>query len=1126
MDVSNFGETTRSMLLNATLQAVFLALIVATICRLAGRRLTPRWQFALWGLVFVRLACPVLPPSQFSALNLLPVRNASAVSVCDANPAAVVPPSNEIVVQSRAAPSHPETSTPRLSTERPEDSSTLTPVRRETAAWDNETTKQGSSRIEMIDLAWSAAFLIWAIVVGILLVRHFLQRRRLRAMAAAWQDVTDGRALQVLEECRRQIGVRRSVRLLQTDRPVGPALLGLLRPRIVLPRTLVSLAGADELRMLFLHELAHVRRADVLWERLAGGLVAVHWFNPAAWWALARLRDAREKACDAAVLSCLGREQAGTYGRLLIALALRQGAGRRQSVLVGAMGQSRYLQRRIEMIVAYRKSTWKHTLFGASVLAALVACGLTSAQSSGPARSGIRKNSATDRQVANKPAEPHTLDRQREYVISGRCTDENKRPLSQVRVRLFRIDPNRGTRESVREVKTDDAGTFRFADVAAPTPRKSGESPAGEVVRDRTYYAIAATKRGRASWLREFPASGESTRKLTLKMPPAGTLSGRVTDKDGRPIRGAKVFIYGYPVGTPVDDVFSAVTDADGKYAITDLRIWDADKVKPRKVGNGVFEKVSKCFFTVLHPDYGMARPAYHKVPSVVGVTLQPAAKIEGTIVDRVTGKPAANATVSMQGIHPTNGFQQTRTNDNGQYRLSSVATGRYNIWADAPGRTCVAIDSLKVVAGKTYSNKNISLIEGAWLEGRVIDADTGKPLSHAEGRQLAVAIYGPSRPRSGAAVTSSPVDKNGRFGLRVAPGRNFPYIMTSSVWQRTEDREKFRKGIVMKAGELVSLDFRVLAKPPRKKPEFSPVRLAIPVPEERAAAAAVRRLGGWYQLDGDRHVVEVNMVYHYTREKVRHDNGRADTDEILQWVPKFPRLKRLFLKENQASDKSMRFVAKLTELEVFFVWDAHKLSDAGVRHLRTLKKLKNIHIGNSQIGDGALQVFGRLPNLERLSLQGNQFTDAGVPHLAGLKSLKSLWIGSTKSRLSDRVIRHLVKHKNLEQLDLQGVPVTDAGVKQLQALTRLRTLDLGGAPADGGQAISDAAADVLARLGRLESLFIQKCVITDRGARKLAALPHLKQLSLEGSSVTPQTKSDLKKRYPGVWINIPLRGK
>ncbi len=82
----------------------------------------------------------------------------------------------------------------------------------------------------------------------------------------------------------------------------GPAVLGVWRPRIVLPRDFDSAFDAEERRLMLLHEGVHLRRADNAWNLLATVLLVLHWFNPVAWWAWRRVRADQELACDAAVL--------------------------------------------------------------------------------------------------------------------------------------------------------------------------------------------------------------------------------------------------------------------------------------------------------------------------------------------------------------------------------------------------------------------------------------------------------------------------------------------------------------------------------------------------------------------------------------------------------------------------------------------------------------------------------------------------------------------------------------------------------------------------------------------------------------------------------------------------------
>ena len=119
------------------------------------------------------------------------------------------------------------------------------------------------------------------------------------------------------------------------------------------------------------------------------------------------------------------------------------------------------------------------------------------------------------------------------------------------------------------------------------------------------------------------------------------------------------------------------------------------------------------------------------------------------------------------------------------------------------------------MAAGQTQTAPELHLIDGGWIEGHVVDAVTGRPLTRDpdRGQRLLVGLYGPSRPKSGAACQSDEVDDHGGFRLHVAPGLNFPYIMLSSIQERVQRRAFFEKGIEVKSGEVVRLTFRVLPR-------------------------------------------------------------------------------------------------------------------------------------------------------------------------------------------------------------------------------------------------------------------------------------------------------------------------
>lgn len=101
---------------------------------------------------------------------------------------------------------------------------------------------------------------------------------------------------------------------------VGPVVLGVVRPQIVVPAWLLA-RSADEQRLVVTHEAEHLRARDPLLLALGWCAVAVLPWNPALWFMLSRLRLAVELDCDARVLR--RGAQPDSYGSLLIDVAQR-----------------------------------------------------------------------------------------------------------------------------------------------------------------------------------------------------------------------------------------------------------------------------------------------------------------------------------------------------------------------------------------------------------------------------------------------------------------------------------------------------------------------------------------------------------------------------------------------------------------------------------------------------------------------------------------------------------------------------------------------------------------------------------------------------------------------------------
>lgn len=181
---------------------------------------------------------------------------------------------------------------------------------------------------------WAAGFLAmitWQ-MAGLFLLASYRRNRLPAAPAEA-----------LLPQLANTLGLRSKVRVCTNSRVALPMTWGVFRPVILLPQS-ASEWTTDRMRVVLIHELAHVRRFDFLTQLLAGVARAAYWFHPLAWTAVSAMRREREKACDDTVLT-LGEEPAG-YARHLLEIAAT-GAIRPVPAAAVPMAQASHLETRI-----------------------------------------------------------------------------------------------------------------------------------------------------------------------------------------------------------------------------------------------------------------------------------------------------------------------------------------------------------------------------------------------------------------------------------------------------------------------------------------------------------------------------------------------------------------------------------------------------------------------------------------------------------------------------------------------------------------------------------------------------------------------------------------------------------
>jgi len=179
-------------------------------------------------------------------------------------------------------------------------------------------------------------------------------------------------------------------------------------------------------------------------------------------------------------------------------------------------------------------------------------------------------------------------------------------------------------------------------------------------------------------------------------------------------------------------------------------------------------------------------------------------------------------------------------------------------------------------------------------------------------------------------------------------------------------------------------------------------------------------------------------------------------------------------------ADKDLALVSEFTQMTDLSLENT-TIGDAGLVHLRNLRKLEWLNLYRSGIGNQGLKEIGRLKSLQHLPIGETKVTDAGLAHLSDMKQL--VYIGLRGNNVTDDGVKHVGKLARLKGLHLGETRVTDAGLSPLLGMLGLQQLWL------NNTTVTDKAIPTLARLTTLRELHIVETKITTEGVKRLATL-------------------------------------
>jgi|SRR5882672_9753937 len=192
-------------------------------------------------------------------------------------------------------------------------------------------------------------FVLWILIAALATMRIAVGLWKLRRLRSGSLPLPASKVTPAIQEIVAQFQSTRRVAVCSSSAVSVPIAIGFFRPVILLPEWVLQDLLEEELKVVLLHEFAHLRRWDD-WTNLAQKMVrTVFFFHPAVWWIERRLSLEREMACDESVLAETENPQA--YAECLVSLAEKSFMRRGLALAQAVVGRGRETSLRLARIL-------------------------------------------------------------------------------------------------------------------------------------------------------------------------------------------------------------------------------------------------------------------------------------------------------------------------------------------------------------------------------------------------------------------------------------------------------------------------------------------------------------------------------------------------------------------------------------------------------------------------------------------------------------------------------------------------------------------------------------------------------------------------------------------------------
>lgn len=241
----------------------------------------------------------------------------------------------------------------------------------------NYNNKNIKSNVFSKDVVFIFLSLIW--IIGIVIVISIIISSKIRfKVKSNLEKIHNYDIEKFIEETTRKLKLKKSIPVYLSDYVKSPCIIGVLKPKIIFPKSIFGKFSINQIEHILIHEIIHYKRKDFISNFICMIALTIHWFNPTIWFIVKRIRIERELACDSYVLELIGEDKNISYGQTLIdTLKNYRNEPNYLFNMTGISGTSKEIERRIIMIKLFKKGKYRKSAWAIALCVAISVITLT-----------------------------------------------------------------------------------------------------------------------------------------------------------------------------------------------------------------------------------------------------------------------------------------------------------------------------------------------------------------------------------------------------------------------------------------------------------------------------------------------------------------------------------------------------------------------------------------------------------------------------------------------------------------------------------------------------------------------------------------------------------------------------